>query len=278
MPQLTREEAHRCFGGTQEVFSYASEATGSRMRFAVYTPPQPGPRPALWFLSGLTCTEQNVITKAGAQRACAEHGVVLICPDTSPRGTQTPGDTESWDLGEGASYYVDATAAPWAKHYRMETWITEELRAVVAAHFPVDPDRQGITGHSMGGHGALVLALRDPSRYRSLSALSPICALSRCPWGEKALPALLGDDPAAWARWDAAALIRAGARVPEILVDQGMADPFLEGQLKPELLEAACAAAGQPLTLRRHEGYDHGYYFVASVIGAHVAWHAERLG
>jgi S-formylglutathione hydrolase len=250
------------------------------MRFAVFTPPQAahGPVPVLWFLAGLTCTEENFTVKAGAQRVAAELGLMLIAPDTSPRGEGVPDDAEkAYDFGLGAGFYVDATEAPWAQHYRMRSYLETELPALVAAEFPADMTRQGISGHSMGGHGALTIALRNPARFRSVSAFAPIVSPLNCPWGEKALTGYLGPDRAAWRAYDACALIDDGARVPEILVDQGTADSFLTTQLKPELLEAACAKAGQPLTLRRQEGYDHSYFFIASFIAEHLAWHGARL-
>jgi S-formylglutathione hydrolase len=271
--------AARSFGGEQRVYKHASTQTGTEMRFAAYLPPAAltGARvPVLWFLSGLTCTEENFTVKAGAQRVAAELGLLLIAPDTSPRGESVP-DDKAYDFGQGAGFYVDATQEPWAANYRMESYISEELPALVAAHLPADLTRQGITGHSMGGHGALTLALKSPDRYKSVSAFAPICAPLRCPWGEKALAGYLGEDRAAWRRYDATALIVDGARLPEILVDQGLADNFLAAQLKPELLEEACAKAGIPLTLRRQPGYDHSYYLIASFIEDHLRWHAARL-
>jgi S-formylglutathione hydrolase len=272
---------HRCFGGTQGIYRHASSATGTAMRLAVYTPPQAehGPVPVVWLLSGLTCTEENFTTKAGAQRAAAELGLMLVAPDTSPRGEGVPDDPDqAYDFGLGAGFYVDATEPPWSRHFRMYSYVTEELPALIAARFPADMARQGITGHSMGGHGALVVALRNPGRFRAVSAFAPIVAPSRVPWGEKALGGYLGPDRVAWRRYDACALIDDGARVPEILVDQGLGDTFLANQLRPELLEESCARAGQALTLRRQPGYDHSYYFIASFIPDHLAWHARRLG
>jgi S-formylglutathione hydrolase len=270
----------RSFGGTQGVYRHESTATGTAMTFSVYVPPQAaaGPVPVLWWLSGLTCTWENATTKAGFQGPAAEKGVIVVCPDTSPRGLGLPGEDDSYDFGSGAGFYLDATVEPWAKHYRMESYVTQELPALVAGHFPVDRARQGVFGHSMGGHGALTLALRHPDLYRSVSALAPICSPTRCPWGEKALTGYLGDDRAGWRWHDACTLIEDGRRVAEILVDQGLADGFLERELKPELLEGACNAAGIPLTLRRQEGYDHSYYFIATFMAEHVAWHAKRLG
>ena len=258
---------------------HESVATGTPMRFAAFVPPQAldGARvPVVWFLAGLTCTEENFTAKAGAQRVAAELGLLLVAPDTSPRGEGVP-DDPAYDFGQGAGFYVDATEAPWAQHFRMRSYIEAELPALVAAALPADLARQGIMGHSMGGHGALTIALRNPGRFRAVSAFAPICAPMRCPWGEKALGGYLGEDRAAWRAYDATALIEDGARVPDLLVDQGLADGFLESQLKPELLEAACAAAGIPLTLRRQAGYDHSYFFIASVVEDHLRWHAARL-
>lgn len=270
----------KCFGGTQATYKHESKATGTAMRVAVFTPPQAatGPVPVLWFLAGLTCTEENFTVKAGAQRLAAELGLMLIAPDTSPRGEGVPDDADkAYDFGLGAGFYVDATEAPWAQHYRMRTYLEQELPALIGAELPADMTRQGISGHSMGGHGALTIALRTPHRFRSVSAFAPIVSPLNCPWGEKALTGYLGPDRAKWRAYDACALIEDGARVPDILVDQGTADSFLATQLKPELLEAACATAGQPLTLRRQDGYDHSYFFIASFIADHLAWHAERL-
>jgi len=268
--------AHRCFGGTQGFYRHASTETGTPMRFSVFVPEGPGPFPLLWFLAGLTCTEENFTTKAGAQRVAAELGMVLVAPDTSPRG-EGVADDPAYDFGMGAGFYVDATEAPWAAHYRMRSYIERELPALIAANFPVDMARQGITGHSMGGHGALTIGLRNPGRYRSVSAFAPIASPMRCPWGEKALGGYLGHDRAAWRAYDATALIEDGARLPGLLVDQGEGDSFLADQLKPELLEAACAAANIPLTLRRQPGYDHSYYFIASFVEDHLRWHHSRM-
>lgn len=267
---------HACFGGVQRFHRFASAATGTAMRFGVFTPPGPGPHPVLWCLAGLTCTEENFTVKAGAQRVAAELGLMLVMPDTSPRG-EGVADSPDYDLGQGAGFYVDATEAPWAPHFRMWTHVTDELPALLAEHFPADMARQGITGHSMGGHGALTLALRLPGRFRSVSAFAPIVAPSQVPWGHKALGAYLGADPVAWRRHDAVALIEAGARVADLLVDQGEADAFLAEQLRPDLLAAACRDAGIALTLRLQPGYDHGYYFVQSFIADHLRWHAARL-
>lgn len=277
---MKRLEDHRSFGGRQQVFEHDSVETGTPMRFAVYLPPQAevGPVPVLWWLSGLTCTEQNAIQKAGFQRWAAEFGLMVVGPDTSPRGPEVAkGPDGDWSLGESAGYYLDATEPPWAAHYRMRSYVERELPALIAADFPADMARQGICGHSMGGHGALTVALRNPDRFRSVSCTAPIASPMRTEWGRKALTAYLGPDESAWRAYDATALIEDGARLPDLLVDQGEADDFLD-RLRPDLLEAACAAAGQPLTLRRHPGYDHSFYFVASVMEDHLRWHAERLG
>ncbi|MFZ5731000.1 MAG: S-formylglutathione hydrolase [Pseudomonadota bacterium] len=272
-------QQHRVHGGTLRYARHNSAATGTPMRFSLFLPEGEGPFPLLVWLSGLTCTEDNFTTKAGAYGPAAAHGVAILAPDTSPRG-EGVADDDAYDLGQGAGFYVDATQAPWAAHFRMETYVTGDLLETVFAAFPVDRARTGVSGHSMGGHGALTLALRHPDLFRSVSAFAPICSPTRCPWGEKAFSAYLGEDRAAWAQHDAARLIEAGAakgRFDDMLVDQGLADNFLDGQLKPELLEAACAAAGQTLTLRRQEGYDHSYFFMASFIADHVAFHAGRL-
>jgi S-formylglutathione hydrolase len=265
-----------CHGGTQSFHSHASASIGTAMRFGVFTPPGDGKFPVLWCLAGLTCTEETFAIKAGAQRVAAELGLMLITPDTSPRG-EGVADDPAYDMGQGAGFYLDATAAPWAPHFRMESWLMGELPGVIAAHFPADLARQSITGHSMGGHGALTLALRHPGHFKSVSAFAPIVAPSQVPWGEKALPLYLGAVPEAWAKHDACALIAGGARLPDLLVDQGLADQFLDSQLQPERLEAACAAAGIPLTLRRHGGHDHSYWFIQSFVADHLHWHADRL-
>jgi S-formylglutathione hydrolase len=275
---MNRIERHACFGGWQDVYEIESATLGLSTRVGVYLPPQAlsGPCPVLYWLSGLTCTEQNFITKAGAQRAAAAHGLILVAPDTSPRGVGVPDDA-GYDLGIGAGFYLDATQAPWDAHYRMHDYVVNELPAWVEANFPAT-DARGISGHSMGGHGALVLALRNPGRYRSVSAFSPIVAPTRVPWGAKAFTAYLGEDRDAWRDWDACELVaRATERLP-LRVDQGLADEFLDTQLRPELLRDACEAAGHPLDLRLHAGYDHSYYFIASFIDAHLAYHAEMLG
>ena len=271
----------RCFNGTQFVFRHVSRETNTPMRLAAFVPPQAGDAkvPVVWFLSGLTCTEENFTVKAGAQRVAAELGLILVAPDTSPRGEGVPDDAQgAYDFGLGAGFYVDATEAPWAKHYRMRSYIERELPALVAENLPADMNRQGITGHSMGGHGALTIALRNPDRFKAVSAFAPIASPLNCPWGEKALSGYIGSDRSAWRDYDACALIEDGARLPDLLVDQGTADSFLDSQLKPGLLEEACARAGQPLTLRRQEGYDHSYFFIASFIEDHLRWHARRLG
>ena len=269
----------KSFGGTQGVYRHAARETGTDMTFAVYLPPQAeaaDPLPLLWYLSGLTCTHANVMEKGGYQRVCAELGLILVAPDTSPRGPDVP-DSPDYDFGQGAGFYVDATEQPYADNYRMFSYVASELPDLVAANFPVDMERQAIAGHSMGGHGALTLALRNPGRYRSVSAFAPIVAPSQVPWGEKALGAYLGAARAAWRAHDALALIEDGARLAEILVDQGDADTFLERELRPELLEQACRAAGIGLTLRMQPGYDHSYYFISTFMEDHLRWHYERL-
>jgi len=269
----------RCFGGVQGVYRHVSAETGTPMRFAVFRPPQAehGPVPVLWWLSGLTCTEENVTVKAGAQRTAADHGVMFVAPDTSPRGLDLPGEHDAYDFGSGAGFYVDATEAPWSAHYRMYSYVRDELPALVAAHFPMDPARQGIVGHSMGGHGALVLALRNPDRYRSVSAFAPIVAPSRVPWGEKAFTGYLGRDRRAWAAYDATALVADSSWRAPILIDQGDADTFLGTQLTPDLFAEAARAAGVPVTLRMQPGYDHSYFFIATFMGDHIAHHAAML-
>jgi len=270
---------NKAYGGTQGVYRHASAATGTDMTFSVFVPDHAEDvrLPVLWFLSGLTCTHANVTEKGEFRAACAEHGIAFIAPDTSPRGEGVP-DDEAYDFGQGAGFYVDATEKPWAQHFQMRRYIEDELPALVAREFPMlDMTRQAITGHSMGGHGALTVALRNASRFRSVSAFAPICSPLACSWGEKALSGYLGEDRADWRAYDACALIDDGARVPDLLVDQGEADQFLDGQLKPELLRAACERAGIPIELRMQPGYDHSYYFVASFIGDHIAWHAKRL-
>ena len=280
MEQLSATRSH---GGTQGVYTHQSSQTGTAMNFSVFVPDhEPNAKlPVLWYLSGLTCTHANVTEKGEFRSACAEYGVIFVAPDTSPRGPDNNGgdvpDDEAYDFGKGAGFYVDATEAPWAANYRMRSYIEQELPALIAAEFPVDMDRQGITGHSMGGHGALTIALRNPGRFRSTSAFAPIVSPLNCPWGEKALTGYIGPDRAAWRQYDACALIEDGAHLPELLVDQGTSDNFLAEQLKPELLEQACAKAGIPATIRMQPGYDHSYYFISSFMADHVAWHAERL-
>lgn len=274
--------SHACHGGEQRFYRHESQTIGLPMKFSVYLPPQAahGRVPALFYLAGLTCTEETFPIKAGAQQFAAQHGLALVAPDTSPRGAGVPGETDAWDFCVGAGFYVDATEAPWSTHYRMYSYIVDELRETVIGELPIDGARLGIFGHSMGGHGALVLALRNPEIYRSVSAFAPIAAPMRCPWGEKALTGYLGADRDAWKPYDASELV-ARADAPKfaagILIDQGLADQFLESQLYPEVFEAACIAAGQPLTLRWHPKYDHGYYFIQSFIGDHIRHHAEVL-
>ncbi|MFM5905994.1 MAG: S-formylglutathione hydrolase [Novosphingobium sp.] len=265
-------------GGTQGVYSHASRETGTPMTFSVFIPDHaPGAKlPVLWYLSGLTCTHANVTEKGDFRAACARHGIAFIAPDTSPRGDDVP-DDEGYDFGKGAGFYVDATQEPWAENFRMRSYIESELPALVAEHFPLDMARQAITGHSMGGHGALTIGLRNPGRFRSVSAFSPIVSPMNCPWGEKALGGYLGSDRASWRAYDACALIADGARLQDLLVDQGEADGFLAEQLKTQLLVDACAAAGQPATIRMQPGYDHSYYFISTFMADHVVWHAERL-
>ena len=269
----------KAYGGTQGVYRHPSTATGTDMTFAVYVPPHDeGARlPVLWFLSGLTCTHANVMDKGEYRRACAELGVILVAPDTSPRGDDVP-DDDAYDFGKGAGFYVDATEQPWAKNFRMRSYVEDELPALIAEEFPMaDMARQGIFGHSMGGHGALTIALRNPGRFRGVSAFAPIVAPLRCAWGGKALGGYLGPDRTAWRAYDTCALIEDGARVKDILIDQGDADGFLVEQLKPELLAEACEVAGIDLTLRMQPGYDHSYNFISTFMADHVAWHAKRL-
>jgi S-formylglutathione hydrolase len=278
--ELTQVSASRSFDGEQRVYAHAAEATRCRMRFGLYLPPRARTErvPVLYWLSGLTCTEDNFIVKAGAQRVAAELGLAIVVPDTSPRGVELPGDRDSYDFGIGAGFYVDATVAPWSAHYRMYTYVAEELPAIVNAQFPVDPARAGIFGHSMGGHGALTIALKHPERFRTVSAFAPIASPMRCPWGEKALAGYLGADRAAWRAYDSTALLAdRGWRGPPILVDQGVGDGFLETQLKPQLLEDACRAAGVALELRYREGYDHSYFFIATFIATHLRYHVAEL-
>ena len=270
---------HRCFGGVQGFYRHASTEIGLPMKFGVYLPPQAqhGPVPVLFFLAGLTCNEETFAIKAGAQRYAAELGLAIVTPDTSPRDTGIDGADAAWDFGHGAGFYLDATQAPWSKHFRMESWITSELRDLVLSNFPTRPDRVGISGHSMGGHGAVTLALLHPNLYRSVSAIAPIAAPMQCPWGEKAFTGYLGPERTTWTEHDATELIKKGRRAPPLLIDQGLVDKFLADQLHPHWLERACADTGQPLELRWHERYDHGYYFIASVIERHLQHHADQL-
>lgn len=279
-PRLISE--HACFGGAQRFYQHDSREIGLPMRFSVFLPPQAaqGKVPALVYLAGLSCNEETFMVKAGAQRLAAELGLALIAPDTSARGAGVPGETDNWDFGVGAGFYLDATQAPWNRHYRMESYLTAELLPLLTSGLPLHAERIGIFGHSMGGHGALTLALRHPGLFKSVSAFAPICAPSQCPWGQKAFTGYLGADEAGWLSHDASALMRRlpGAPYPGgILIDQGLADKFLGDQLHPDLFEAACALAGQPLTLRRHAGYDHGYYFIATFMADHLMHHAGQL-
>jgi S-formylglutathione hydrolase len=276
---MERIEHHACFDGAQEVWQHTSSVLDCSMRFGVYLPPQAASRscPVLYWLSGLTCNEQNFITKAGAQQFAAEHGIIVVVPDTSPRGEAVAND-EAYDLGQGAGFYVNATQAPWAAHYRMYDYVVDELPALIESHFPASQAR-AISGHSMGGHGALVAALKNPGRYRSVSAFSPIVAPSRVPWGEKAFTAYLGTDREAWKAWDASELVaraKGGEPLP-LRIEQGGADDFLAEQLRPELMTEACKKVGHPCDLRIHPGYDHSYYFIASFIGEHFQYHAAAL-
>ncbi|WP_290689693.1 S-formylglutathione hydrolase [Aquabacterium sp.] len=284
MSTLELLSAHGCFGGVQRFYRHASAAIGLPMQFGVYLPPQalePGAKvPVLFYLAGLTCTEETFAIKAGAQAHAARLGLAIVTPDTSPRGAEIDGEADDWDFGVGAGFYLNATEAPWDANWQMERYITQELHALVEHHLPVDMDRVGIFGHSMGGHGALTLALRNPGLYRSVSAFAPIAAPSQCPWGQKAFTGYLGPDRGPWAAHDACALMGEYPMPPYpdgILIDQGLADKFLPTQLHPEQFEAACARIGQPLTLRRHEGYDHGYYFIQSFVADHLAHHAQAL-
>ena len=270
---------NKSHGGRQLVVRHDSAACRCGMTFSIFLPPQAeggGRLPVVWYLSGLTCTHANVMEKGEYRAACAKLGIIFVAPDTSPRGEDVP-DADGYDFGKGAGFYVDATEQPWSANYRMWSYVIDELPALVASEFPVDLERQGITGHSMGGHGALTIALNFPERFRSVSAFAPVVAPSRAPWGEKALAGYLGDNRATWRKHDAVALIDDGARLQELLVDVGTADPFIEKELRPELLEQACAEAGIPLTLRRQQGYDHSYYFISTFMADHLAWHAERL-
>ncbi len=284
MAGLETVSRNRCFGGEQRVYRHRSAETGTDMRFAAFLPPQAldsggGARvPVVWFLAGLTCTEENFTVKAGAQRVAAELGLILVAPDTSPRGEGVPDDAEgTYDFGLGAGFYVDATQEPWSKNYRMWSYVSRELPALVESELPADMGRQGIMGHSMGGHGAITLALRNPGRFAAVSAFAPIASPMRCPWGEKALGGYLGPDRAAWRAHDSCALIEDGARVPDLLVDQGTADNFLDTQLKTNLLDEAVVKVDMRAQIRMQEGYDHSYFFISTFMAEHIAWHAERL-
>ncbi len=278
MTSLHKVKESRTFSGQHITYEHDSQATGCKMRFSVFMPEEAsnGPVPVVYFLSGLTCTDENFSNKSGAQRYAAEHGVALVMPDTSPRGVDIPGQDESSDFGSGAGFYLNATEAPWAAHYQMDSYVTRELPELLVSTLPLDHLRAGVFGHSMGGHGALTLGLKHPSLFRSISAFSPICAPMRCDWGKKALSGYLGSNREAWEAHDATCLIKKLRPTTPLLVDQGLNDEFLE-QLQPDLLEAACKESGTPLTLRRHPGYDHSYYFIASFVGEHIAWHAEQL-
>ena len=275
---MEQVSANRAHGGTQGVYTHQAAETGTAMTFSVFVPDhtEGAKLPVLWYLSGLTCTHANVTEKGEFRAACAEAGVIFIAPDTSPRGDDVP-DDEGYDFGKGAGFYVDASEQPWAANFRMRSYIEQELPALIAQHFPVDMARQGITGHSMGGHGALTLALRNPGRFKSVSAFAPIVSPLNCPWGEKALGGYLGADKASWRAYDACALIEDGARLPDLLVDQGEADNFLHEQLKTGLLVLACRKAGIPATIRMQPGYDHSYFFISTFMAEHVKWHAQRL-
>ena len=273
---------HPAFGGAVSFHRHAAVETACAMRFAIYLPPQAERRrvPVLWYLAGLTCTEETFMIKSGAQRVAAELGLALVAPDTSPRGVSLPGDSDSWDFGVAAGFYLDATEEPWSRHYRMYSYLVRELAEVVEANFAVDPKRQGIFGHSMGGHGALTIGLKHPDRFRSISAFAPISAPMHCPWGQKAFTGYLGPDRERWRQYDACELVRSLSSVsgrPPLLVDQGLADPFLERELEPQRLEQACKDAGYPLTLRRQPGYDHGYYFISTFMEDHLRHHARAL-
>lgn len=281
MAELEQVSEHRCFGGVQRFYRHESIAIGLPMRFSVFIPAQAefGRVPVLFYLAGLTCTEETFMIKGGAQRFAAQHGIMLVTCDTSPRGAGVPGEDDGWDFGAGAGFYLDATREPWAGHYRMESYVVDELFGIATTQLPGDSLRAGIFGHSMGGHGALVLAQRHRPQFKSVSAFAPIAAPTKCPWGQKAFAGYLGEDAESWAQYDASLLMEASScPFPDgILVDQGLADGFLAEQLYPEAFEAACAKAGQPLTLRRHEGYDHGYYFISTFMEDHIAFHAARL-
>jgi len=272
-------ETHRCFDGVFGVYAHKSEVCDATMRFSVYQPPQAieGKRPVLYYLAGLTCTEQTFMIKGGALRLAAKHGLILVAPDTSPRDTGLPGEDDDWDFGTGAGFYVDANQAPWSKHYRMYSYVTEELPGLVSLHFSGDSQRQSIFGHSMGGHGALVCALRNPNKYHSVSAFAPVCAPIQCPWGQKAFSHYLGEDKSTWAAYDASELVQQQQTLSPILIDIGLDDSFLHEQLNPGRLEKACQKSGQKLILRKHKGYDHSYFFISTFMEDHITHHAQRL-
>ena len=278
-PSLNLISENRCFNGTLGVYSHPSETCNSEMRFSIYQPPQvkSEPLPVLYFLAGLTCTEENFMAKAGAQQYAAKYGLILVAPDTSPRNTGISGEDDDWDFGTGAGFYVDATVEPWASHYKMYSYIVHELPALIAENFPIKPEKQGLFGHSMGGHGALICALKNPQQYQSVSAFAPIAAPMRCPWGEKAFTNYLGADKETWRDYDASELVITANYNHPILIDQGTTDPFLEKQLLPQVFETACKKVGQPLTLRYQEGYNHSYYFIATFIEDHIRHHAAAL-
>ncbi len=276
---LTARSEQQCFGGTIGTYAHLSVEIGAEMRFSVYAPPQARAErlPALYYLAGLTCTEETFMVKAGALRLAADLGLLLVAPDTSPRGLGLPGEDDSWDFGSGAGFYIDAEADPWRRNYRMYSYVARELPDLVEQRFPARADRRGIFGHSMGGHGALVVALRNPDRYHSLSAFAPICNPAAVPWGQKAFSHYLGPDRQRWNQWDSTLLMRSKPYPGDILVDQGLSDQFLDRELRPDALEAAAAAAGQSLTLRRQPGYDHSYWFIQTFMADHMQWHADRL-
>jgi S-formylglutathione hydrolase len=278
-PDIETLSRHRCFGGWQGFYRHQSREIGLPMRFSVYLPPQAerSKVPVLTYLAGLTCTEETFVIKAGAQRLAAELGIMLVAPDTSPRGTDFPGQADSWDFGVGAGFFVDATEKPWSKHWRMYSYVNHELPEVIAANFPADPQRQGIFGHSMGGHGALISALKNPRKYRSVSAFAPIAAPMQCPWGEKAFTGYLGKDRAAWRNYDATELLQSQPFHYEILIDQGLDDEFLAEQLHPNLFEKMAVKVGQSVELRLHQGYSHGYYFIQTFMADHLKRHAAQL-
>ena len=279
MMAMETRSLHHCFGGIQGFYQHQSQIIGLPMRFSVYQPPQAQHQrvPALFFLAGLTCTEETFMIKAGAQRYAAEYGLTLVSMDTSPRQTGIAGESDAWDFGAGAGFYLNAAIAPWSQYFRMESYITQELRSIIVDHFPVEADHMGIFGRSMGGHGALILALRYPELFRSVSAFAPICAPMQSPWGQKAFGNYLGENQPDWRRYDATALIEDGYRVPDVLIDQGLEDQFLTEQLHPHLLENACATGNQKLTLRYHQHYDHSYYFISTFIGEHIKYHHDAM-